>query len=275
MDSEMVDFTTGSNFTIDQTWLGVSVPNEDEYGKKEVTVTDWQLGQSAALSWTMREYRETADSKIARENAMKNVGVGEEANVPEAVYEDVVVNGTLKTDALQNAERILLPSYWPEGEYDVSGSENSLVWLSREQYDELVSTRSSHVQLGLFDSTLKDIIDFTDNAKDALSRLQGKIAAGETTNKDFTKLTADGDWGSYTMMIEGTEETVKTIEASNAFARYTILANPENPLILAVNLRPWALGPNMLTSLNELKSLVGYQVTAIQTVQPSVDQPQP
>lgn len=260
---EEIDLGSGSALLIEQTWLGVNPPDKDDYGKKTVTVDAWKANEGATLSWSMREYRETADSKVARENAMRNVGVGEEANIPSPVYEDVTVSGTILTDGLNNAERILLPSYWPEGEYDVRGEENSVLWLSRQQYDELVSTRSSHIQLGLFDSTLQDIVDFTDNAKSALDKLQGKIAASETTNKDFTKLEARADWGSKVILLNGMEVKVKTVEASNAFAQYTILANPENPLILSASLRPWALGPTMLTSLDELKAVVGYAITSI------------
>jgi hypothetical protein len=260
--AEEIDFTSGSTLGLDQTWLGVNVPKKNEYGKKTVMIDDWKVGEEMKLSWSMRDYRETNDSKTARTNAMKNVGVGEEANIPEAVYEDVVLSGTVSTDALDNAERILLPSYWPEGDYDVRRKENSVIWLSKAQYAELAATRTSHLQLGLFDSTLQDILDFTDATKSILGRLQGKIA-DDTTKKDFTQLTAGGDWGEYALKVNDTEVKVKTIEASNSFGHYTILANPENPLILAVSLRPWALGPSMITSLQALKELVGYKVTEI------------
>ncbi len=261
--AEDIDLAAGSTISIDQTWLGVNVPKKDDYGKKVVTIDDWKTSDSAKLSWSMRDYRETANSKIARENAMKNVGVGEKADVPEPVYEDVTLQGKLSTDALDNAERILLPSYWPEKDYDVRGQEDSLIWLSKAQYDELSSTRKSHIQLGLFDSTLQGILDFTDTTKAILGKLQGKIA-DDTSKKDFTELNAAADWGMYTMTVNGVEAQVKTVEASNAFAHYTILANPDNPLILSVSLRPWALGPSMFLSFAELKALVGYKVSSVE-----------
>jgi hypothetical protein len=272
---EGTDIGVGTGFVIDQTWMGVNVPNKDDYGKKTVKVEEWKPNESGKISWSMREYRETEDSKVARENAAKNVPIGETANIPEPKYEDVVIGGTLTTDSLDNAERIMLPSYWPEGDYDVRGDNNSLLWLSKAQYDELVSTRSSHIQLGLFDTKLQDIINFTTSAKNVLDRLQGKIGSSETTNKDFTKLNADGDFGTYTLMVNGVETKVKTITASNTFAKYVILANPENPLILKTTLRFFALGPLTLLHFSELKALVGYEIISLtQTGPASESQPQ-
>lgn len=230
---------------------------------KNVTVEEHQSTRYAVLSWTMDVKQETAASKTARDYAMTHAPVGEDAVIPEPVYENVTLKGVVRTDSLANAERLLLPSYWPEGEYDVSHMGNSVIWLSNQQYAELLATRSSHVQLGLFDSTLKDALDFTESAKSALDRLQGKIAATPTSNKDFTKLSAKGDWGSYTLKVNGEDVRVRTIEAANAFANYTILANADNPVILKVSILPWALGPSLFTSLNELKDELGYSVKSV------------
>lgn len=260
IDSEAVDLPLGDGFDISQSAfsLGLGEPTI-----KHVTVEEHQAAKYAVLSWTMDVRRETAASKTARDYAMTHSAVGEKATIPAPVYETQNVKGVVRTDGLANAERLLLPSYWPEGEYDVSHTSDSVIWLSKAQYDELVTTRSSHVQLGLFDSTLKDVMDFTESAKSALDRLQGKIAATPTTNKDFTKLAAKGDWGYYNLKINGQDVRVRTIEASNAFAHYTILANPDNPLILKVAILPWALGPGMFTSLSELKNELGYSITSI------------
>jgi hypothetical protein len=266
LDAEGVDLMLGESFEISQSAFGFGI---GDAVTKHVTVEEHQAAKYAVLSWTMDVRRETAASKTARDYALTHVPVGEKATVPEAVFEDVELKGVVRTDALGNAERLLLPSYWPEGEYDVSHQSNSVIWLSKAQYEELVATRVSHIQLGLFDSTLKDALDFTDAAKSALDRLQGKIAATPTSNKDFTKLTAKGDWGTYPMKINGQEVRVKTIEASNAFANYTILANPDNPIILKVSILPWALGPSLFTSLSQLKNDLGYSITSIS--QPSAN----
>lgn len=259
LDAASVAFAPGSSFVVDQNWLGLSGTGS---GSRIVTLSDWQPGEQATLSWTKTERKETASSKAAREAAAR-APIGEAVDMPDPVYEEVTTTGSVATDALNNAERILLPSYWPEGAYDVSGKDNSVVWLSRQQYDELVTTRASHIALGLFDSTLQDAIDFGEAAQSALASLQGELAAQEQTNADVTKLTAAGDWGEYVLTVNGEERTVRVINASNMFANYTVLANPENPLILSVSIKPWSLGVGMLDVLQAINSLAGYQITSV------------
>ncbi|MBI1907986.1 hypothetical protein HYS28_01035 [Candidatus Uhrbacteria bacterium] len=260
--SEEIDFHAGAAFTIEQTWFGINTPQREAYGKRNVTVDEWAANESTTLSWTMTSRQETEASVAARE-AASQVPIGEEASVPDPVYEDVTTTGSVMTDALNNAERILLPSYWPQGAYDVRGEENSVVWLSRQQYDELVSTRSSHIAIGLFDATLQNLIDFGEGVSNALAKLQGELAAQETSNTDITKLEAEGDWGSMTLTVNGEPTTVRTIAATSAFADYVILANPENPLILKVSIKPLSLGFGMLSTLSVVKSLAGYEITSL------------
>lgn len=260
--AEAIDFHNGSTITIEQSWLGITAPGSSEYGQRLVSLTDWSAGQSASLSWTMKSRQETEASQAARE-AASQVPVGQTTSIPDPVYEDVVTSGEIMTDALNNAERILLPSYWPEGEYNVRGEENSVVWLSRQQYDELVTTRSSHVAVGLFDTTLQSMIDFGEDVSGALAKLQGELATQETSNSDITKLSADEDWGSMTLTVNGEATTVRTVTASSLLANYVILANPENPLILKVSVKPLSLGLGMLSALSVVKSLAGYEITSL------------
>lgn len=265
VNADDVDLHAGATIAFAQnvSWLRNPFVANDGAELRSATIDAWTAGERAALSWTHSEQQETAGSIAARE-AAENAPVGSGVVMPDAVYETVTTNGTIETDALDNAERVTLPSYWPEGAYDVRGDENSVVWLSRAQYDELVATRSSHVALGLFDSTLEDILGFGDVVESALSKLQGNIAADSAaSNTDVTKLTADPDWGDYTLTLNGTRSVVKTVTASSLFANYIILANAENPLILKVGVKPLSLGLGMLSTLSAINSLAGYHVTAI------------
>lgn len=265
VSADDVDLHAGATIAFAQnvSWLRNPFVANDGAELRSATIDAWTAGESAALSWTHSEQQETATSIAARE-AAANAPVGSGVVMPDAVYETVTTNGTITTDALDNAERVTLPSYWPEGAYDVRGEENSLVWLSRAQYDELVTTRSSHIALGLFDSTLQNILGFGDTVNAALARLQGNVATdAAASNTDITKLTADPDWGDYTLTLNGTQSMVKTVTASSLFADYTILANAENPLILKVGVKPLSLGLGMLSTLSAINSLAGYHVTAI------------
>ncbi|MEK7459390.1 MAG: hypothetical protein AAB663_03220, partial [Patescibacteria group bacterium] len=105
---------------------------------------------------------------------------------------------------------------------------------------------------------------FGDTVNAALARLQCNVATDDAaSNMDITKLTADPDWGDYTLTLNGTQSVVKTVTASSLFADYTILANAENPLILKVGVKPLSLGLGMLSTLSAINSLAGYHVTAI------------
>ncbi len=261
--AEAADFKPGSTLTVAQNWFGVTAPGDSSYGQRQVKIDDWVAGTSAKLEWTLKSREETAESVAARA-AASSAPVGQITKIPDPIYVDVTTVGSVKTDALGNAERILLPAYWPTGDYDATGQQDSVLWLSRAQYDELVSTRSSHVALGLFDSTLSKLQNFGSNVTDALAKLEGRVASSDaTTNTDITKLTADADWSNYKLSVNGVETTVRAVTASSELANYVILANPENPLILKVSIKPLSLGFSMLSTLSLVKSLAGYTISAI------------
>jgi hypothetical protein len=261
--AEVVDFKAGSTITVGQNWFGITTPSDPIYGKRQIVIDDWQTGLSTKLSWTLKSREETVESVAARAAASK-VPVGQIAKIPDPVYVDIDTEGSITTDALGNAERILLPAYWPTGDYDVNGEQNSLLWLSKAQYDELVTERESHIALGLFDSSLQNVLNFGSNVTSALDKLQGKLADGDSTsNTDITKLTAAEDWGSYELLVNGVATKVRTVKASSKLADYVVLANPENPLILKVSIKPLSLGFTMLSSMSLVKSLAGYTINSV------------
>ena len=57
---------------------------------------------------------------------------------------------------------------------------------------------------------------------------------------------------------------VRTIEAENKFATYTILANPENPIILEIKLSPLAQGTvQAFNPSNIASSFSGFEIVEI------------
>jgi hypothetical protein len=61
----------------------------------------------------------------------------------------------------------------------------------------------------------------------------------------------------------GDKVRVQTIEAENKFASYTVLANPDNPLILEVELKAWAYGTEALGVISDDLEISGYSIIAI------------
>ena len=262
--SEDLDLAGGSTITLKQTYLGFNIPGSDT-PEKVVTLNEWSPGMSAALTWTQTEQRET-EASVAARAAATNSPVGSGVKVPDPVYEDLVTKGTIKTDALASASRVSLPAAWSASDVDLTGKENSIIWLSTAQYIELTSTRSTHVAIGAVDNTLGNLQNITQEIRDAIASFQGQQPA-ETADStdDLTTITANADWGSRTLIYNGQKVKVKTVEAENKFAHYSILANPDNPIILKVDLHPWALSSSLLQTMNVLEALAGYDVKEIST----------
>jgi len=109
---------------------------------------------------------------------------------------------------------------------------------------------------------LADLVGMTDSVQNAINTLQQK-ATDASKSQDIYKLTAVNDYQTYSLTVDGAEKTVQTIEASNWFGSYVILANENNPLIIKATLNPFALGSLDLSS--PLSSFLGYEVTEIKT----------
>ena len=69
------------------------------------------------------------------------------------------------------------------------------------------------------------------------------------------------------MMVNGAKVNVQIITAENGFAKYKILANPENPLVLQVELKSWALGLGTLGLVTDAVPMQGYRVERIDSAE--------
>lgn len=265
-------------------WLG---KNEEE---RRVKIEAWVFDQSVArvdLSWSIASQVETDASRAARaahtqQYASSPVGV-EIPQSPKPVYEERVVSGRVASESMGTADTLLLPEQWPQGDGGVVN--RSLIWLSRERYEELVSTRSTVVSLGLFDESLARVENATSriaSAVEVLSALLDPLLGTqeqpaqevESDSRSFLTLEAEPQWGTYTLLVNGVRTKVRIVEAKNAFASYKILANPDNPLILEIQLTPLSQGNlELLSRAGVAKGFSGYEVTRVST--PSEDRPQP
>jgi hypothetical protein len=261
-----VDFQSGSTVTIKQTVFGLGgifaeTVSGDGLAEYQLVVDSFVPENFVSFSWSSTAEEETMASIAARdafEAASHPIGDTTKASTP--VYETVTKFGNYSTTALDNGTKILLPAYWSEG--DQSFEDNSIIWLSKEQYESLVSTKTATLSLGLFDEKIASLVGMSDSVQNALNTLQQK-ATDASKSQDIYKLTADDDWQNYSLIVDGTEKTVQTIQANNWFGSYVILANPENPLVLKATLNPFALGSFDISS--PLSSFLGYEVTEIKS----------
>lgn len=251
-------------------WLG------QESGAMTMQLTAWEEEQ-VSLSWKKDVEQETQDSQASRASFRTfyaNAPIGADIPPePEPYYETVQVEGTASTESLNDSHELSLPFMW-EPESD-SGKGTSLIWLSHAQYEELVSTRSTQLSLGLFDESLEAVATVQAGISSAVDWVTGVIGpiAGidhwtdtDEAEEIRTMLTLEADqaFGEYTLTVNGERTKVQTIQAENAFATFTILANEENPLVLEIRLKPLAQGQvNVFTKEGLAEGFAGYEIYAI------------
>lgn len=233
---------------------------------RKVSITDWLSGDRVALAWSIDTKAETQDSlstRVLYDEKYTDAPIGTEIpKKPEQQFEQRTISGNLSSESLIDAQSILLPALWPAND-TVLDSDGSLIWLSTKQYDELLNKRKTVLNLGLFDESIADAIAISDKLQNFVNSIK-KDAATVKDSDELLSVTADQDFGTFTLLVNGNTETVRTIEAHNWFGRYSILANRDNPLILEVFLSPTSKGSiNIFSKQNLLDAFAGYKVTEI------------
>ncbi len=276
-----LSLSVGSEIVLRETVLGLGGKFvtffKQEEADRTLIVDEWIVNERAKLHW-LRELKEETDaSKVATKDyyakfAAAPIGT-ELPDPPKPVYEVTTQTGILATQALADSVSALLPIFWSETQTDGEGS--TLIWLSKKQYDELIQTRRTSVNLGLFDDSVSYAVGLTDQVKYFIDRIKGSKEAPE--EKSVLEINAEIDWTNYTLSVDGAPTVVRAIHAQNAFARYTILANPENPLILELMLSPAARGSLNVFSRQALgDAFWGFEVVSVtrgENEVPSADQP--
>jgi len=285
--TDQLVFDVGTQVTVRPTVMGVGGMIVGWLGadseEREVVLTQWTPGEGAGLSWSITTQVETDESIAARqahETTYAEMPIGEEIpDAPDVKYVDVVQEGTVSTKALGDGTKLLMPDMWTEG--GAGEVEETLIWLSRAQYDELSSTRKTTLSFGLFDESLAKVEEvggklqgYIDQIVSIFDDKDATVTEGEdveeeiveTDGADLTTVEASGDWGTYSLSIDGIRTTVRTIEAENSFGSVTVLASPENPIVLEVQLTPLAQGNlEVLTPGGFVEGFAGYEVSAITT----------
>lgn len=232
--------------------------------ERRLVLDDWIAGERVRATWSRELKTETEESKKATQDyyaQYASVPVGTQLPAqPVPVYTTIVESGRLETDALADTSAIYLPLFWMDGETGGQGS--GLFWLSQKHYKELIETRKTNINLGLFDDSVSYAVGLTDQVKNLVERLRGSKEAPE--EKSVLEVEANINWAEYTLLVDGEPTAVRAIRAQNAFARYTILANEENPLILEIMVSPATRGSlNLFTREALGQAFWGYEVVSI------------
>jgi len=269
----LLNLEAGSKITLRETILGVGGKVislfEGTDAERVISVNFWDPKVRGVFSWERSLKQETLASTEARKKYFEDyasASIGTQLpNPPEPVYETITENGLLETNSLQNGNKISLPIFWQEDKNSDNQKikdDSTLIWLSNKQYKELVETRRTEIHLGLFDDSVSYITGLTDQIESFLDQLKGETPVAK--EKNISEIEADISWKTYRLKVNGILTDVRAIQAQNAFARYTILANENNPLILEIILSPASRGTANLFNLKALgEAFWGYEVTEI------------
>lgn len=269
-----IQFLPGDTFEVRQTVFGFGAFLPDLLGSKDgvrmVTVTRFAPMNFANFSWNVTSEKETDASKKAREAYERDLkenprGIGEGVTAPPVPQmERVTVSGTVMNVSLKTPHSAYLPAYWSEGTNDLM-NEKSGIWLSEDAFRELVRTRFTILNLGVFDAEANQAAKNVSELKTALDKLR-KQANEDGKFKDLTLLEAEPDFIDYPIKVNGRTVTVSAIKAKNWFGEVIVLNNIQNPMILKVTMYPLsatasdALGGNIAL----IDKLYGYEISNIE-----------
>lgn len=272
--AKAIQFLPGDTLEVRQTVFGFGAFLPDLLGTKDgvrmVTITRFAPANFANLSWNVTSEKETAASVKARQAYEKDLelnprGIGEKiASAPVPVMEQVTATGTVMDISLKTPHSAYLPAYWSPGLNNLQG-EKSGIWLSEDAFQELVRTRHTILNLGLFDSEANQAARNVTDLKAALDRLR-KQADEDGKFKDLTLLEAEEDFIEYPLQVNGRTVTVSAIKAKNWFGEIIVLNSAQNPMILKVTVNPLASGASDALGGNValLDKLYGYEISNVQ-----------
>lgn len=272
--AKAIQFLPGDTFEVRQTVFGFGAFLPDLLGSKDgvrmVTVTRFAPSNFANFSWNVTTEKETTASINARKAYERDLdanprGIGDKASIPPVpIMERVTASGTVMDVSLKTPHSAYLPAYWSSGLNDLM-NEKSGIWLSEDAFMELVRTRHTILNLGVFDSEANQAARNVADLKSALDRLR-KQANEDGKFKDLTLLEAEPDFIEYPLEVNGRTVTVSAIKAKNWFGEVIVLNSAQNPMILKVTMNPLAssasdaLGGNVAL----LDKLYGYDISNIQ-----------
>lgn len=231
-------------------FVGLAGPSkidpDEPGGGRLITIEDVAPGGEVTLTW-----RQTVEREITPETP-NTAGVGEPTATPE--IEIIEEDGAITATGLDNAHTPYLPMYWPARSVT---TETSAIWLSREAFDQLKSTRRT--------AWSRDVLTRISRLNEAAVQQirEGATEVGEV------HLNAEDDFDELELTVDGQTTTMTTIEAYDTFGNgYQILDNEQNPLILeftydAVSTGFAGIDAGLWSLIKTVFS--GYQVATIQT----------
>jgi hypothetical protein len=259
-DSNSTDFKVGSSFVLEQTvflFEGNFQTVDPAHDKRKITLSVFDEGSAAEVSWELRQLVLTDESKAAEKTWEEG---GKQGAAPQPKYGQLDYGGTLSRISLGSTHMIGSPFIWAFG--NPVESKTSEVWVSSDVYGELSRTRSSTVYMNALDAARS-----VASGNDAMLKLIGEIRTRAQivgTRTDVYLMKASEARVDYPVKLNGADTTVKAIKAKNWYGEMLVLDNPKNPLVLSFTFDPDLQGVQASQdNVNLLKGLLSYKIVEI------------
>jgi hypothetical protein len=171
-------------------------------------------------------------------------------------YEERTVGGELFFPDFTSATSFLVPGLWPEGNATFAGS--TALWIAKGAFRDLLRRREAKVPLTLGARFLKEPASL-------LLRRASELTTGDG-GAEAADLWKAGAPRRYSLRLDGQSVEVEAVPASSWLGTFEILADEENPLVLALLPSP-ARSPvlDLFAPVKVLKTLLGYRVAEVTT----------
>jgi hypothetical protein len=160
------------------------------------------------------------------------------------------------------SRRMTLPLFWPGGELFMSNS--SAVWLSDQAFAELKKEGKTQYDLGLVDNPLLGPAQGLPILENGLAAYNQGLAANPERKAATLQWEVSDKSLDYALKVNGVLTEVEALEAVSPVAKIKVLNNPQNPLVLEVEIAPGDRPATALfLPLSWVRGLLSYKVESL------------
>ena len=205
-------------------------------------------------------------------------------DTPWPEYQILLQKGVLETEGMATATHFIHPHLWAPGYYRFDSS--SILWAPREIVEAAGKKKGPFVfESGLLSNAVelmpkgpelvrlsvkkfREILlepekTFAAGGEESLEARKEQVRNAETI-EELRKVKIVEAAGSRNLVIRGKQVRVPTVVAGNRLVQYTILKDPENPLVLGLSFRPASAPAHLKPYFQFFEKYLEYQITQLQ-----------
>lgn len=252
IEADEITFAAGTTVSIRESSVALPFVGKG-LATYEVTINDISSDE-LRISWESVRERETEASNEARQLALEQMMQGAEVALPVSEVITVEESGAIAADALKEGRAFYLPLDWKVGEQDLLSEGTAVLFLPTSVYTSLIGSGSAEVRLGLIDVLASDAAGALQTFKDLMGTFSDQPVSGDVvTGADAATFTVTSLSEQYVLDVDGKRVKVPAIYLESPLAQMIVLKNELYPLVLAVDLEPWAA----ITDVSDIPEFLG------------------